>query len=224
MPIVFVHGLFPAIYDPPPGWLCPDLPGYGARAAQDASLPAAVDLIRYLCVEPAHIVGHSIGGAIAVLLAAQYPSCVASVINVEGNFTLKDAFWSLRLVEMNDAEAAQSYTDPVAWLTGAGVPVTPTGLAIAQRSLATPVRTIQSMARSVVEITSRPQYLDQVREVLDRGTPVHLIAGEHSLAGWDVPDFVRARAASFRVQPAAGHMLMMNGQRAFAELVEAAIS
>jgi lipase len=227
MAIVFVHGLFPAIYDPPEGWLCPDLPGYGSRSNEMATLPAAVEFIRSLCPEPTHIVGHSIGGAIAILLAAKYPECVASVINVEGNFTLVDAFWSLRISKMSsveaDLEVARLRADPAAWLAGAMVRPTPASVAIAERSLWTPARTIQSMARSVIDITSRPDYLEQVGQVLDSGIPVHLVAGEHSRTGWDVPDFVLARAASFRIQPDAGHMLMWNDRRAFVDLVEAAL-
>ena len=133
-----------------------------------------------MACQPMHIVGHSIGGAIAVLLASLYPECVASVSNVEGNFTLNDAFWSAGLARMTDDEAAAELSrlreDPAGWLTQSHVEVTPSTLAIAKRSLATPAHTIHSMARSVVDITSRPAYLQQARGVLDRGIPFHLIA------------------------------------------------
>jgi pimeloyl-ACP methyl ester carboxylesterase len=227
MAIVFVHGLFPANFDLPSGWLFPDLPGYGSNCVGGnlvGAIPHAVEFVRGLITEPAHIVGHSIGGAIAVELASRYPECVRSLINVEGNFTLKDAFWSSTLARMTDSEAEAEVvmlrSDPSAWLRNADVPVTPRTLASAQRSLQTSALTIQSMARSVVEITSEPRYLDDVRTILGRGIPFHLIAGERSRAGWDVPDFVLARAASFQIQPDAGHMLMMNDPTAFAELVE----
>lgn len=228
MPVLFIHGLFPTIYDPPAGWICPELPGYGANlTGTPATLPNAVEFIRGLIREPAHIVGHSIGGAIAVLLAARYPESVASLINVEGNFTLKDAFWSRGVAEMTEAEAVVQVSalraDPAGWLAKADVPVTPQSLAVAERSLAALPRTIQSMARSVVAITAQPAYFDHVRSVLDRGIPFHLIAGERSREGWDVPDFVLARAASMQIQPNAGHMLMMNDQRAFAVIVERTI-
>ncbi|HEY3742423.1 MAG TPA: alpha/beta hydrolase [Bryobacteraceae bacterium] len=226
MRIVFIHGLFRAILDPPEGWWCPALPGYSESQLSPATLPDAVEFIASNCDGKLHIVGHSIGGAIAVMLASRYPARVASVINIEGNFTLKDAFWSSRLAQMSaeeaDAELAGFRADPSAWLTNTGVPPTPQSIAIARWSLATPARTIQSMARSVVEITSQPDYLEQVRQILDRGIPFHLIAGEHSRAGWDVPDFVLARAASFQIEPNAGHMLMLNDQAAFTALVEKA--
>lgn len=227
MPILFIHGLFPAMCDPPADWICPDLPGYGANFAESPTLSTAVEYLHELITEPVHLVGHSIGGAIAVLLAAKYPECAASLISVEGNFTLKDAFWSARLAEMTAAEAfievTMQRTDPSQWLVNAGVPVTPKSLAVAKRSLAVDSSTIHSMAQSVVEITSQPAYLDQVRRVLESRIPFHLIAGEHSRAAWDVPDFVLDRAASFQIQPNAGHMMMMNDRHAFVELVTATI-
>ena len=44
-----------------------------------------------------HIVGHSVGGAIASLVALHHQELLASLTTVEGNFTLKDAFWSEEL-------------------------------------------------------------------------------------------------------------------------------
>jgi len=79
MAIVFIHGLFAAIGVSPSRWICPDLPGYGDNPDGEATLPNAVEFIRGLITERVHVVGHSIGGAIAVLLAARYPECVASL-------------------------------------------------------------------------------------------------------------------------------------------------
>lgn len=42
---------------------------------------------------PVDGVGHSVGGAIAMLCAHTYPDHVRRIVNVEGNFTLADAFW-----------------------------------------------------------------------------------------------------------------------------------
>jgi pimeloyl-ACP methyl ester carboxylesterase len=38
------------------------------------------------------LVGHSVGGVVAYAFAHRYPECVKSLVSVEGNFTLKDAF------------------------------------------------------------------------------------------------------------------------------------
>ncbi|MFZ1005742.1 MAG: alpha/beta hydrolase, partial [Candidatus Sulfotelmatobacter sp.] len=209
--------------------LIPDLPGYGRnQGAGVISLPAAVDHVRAEILaagfDSAHIVGHSVGGAVAVLLAHRYPELVRSVIDVEGNFTLKDAFWSGKMAGMSAAEAEamiESYrADPGAWLAGSGIEPTAERIAIASQGLgAQPASTVQAMARSVVEITANPRYLDDVRQVLDRGTAFHLVAGERSRHGWDVPAFVSARASSMTIQPSVGHLMMLENAPDFFGIV-----
>lgn len=94
--------------------VAPDLLGYGEHARYDGeiSLPAQVEFLRGLLDErgiaSAHLAGHSIGGAIAMLFARQYPGRVLSVTSIEGNFTLKDSFWSSRIASatLPDVDAA----------------------------------------------------------------------------------------------------------------------
>lgn len=38
---------------------------------------------------------------------------------------------------------------------------------------------------------------------------VHLVAGERSAGGWDVPDWAKTAAASDTVVPGVGHMMML---------------
>jgi lipase len=61
--------------------------------------PIAVDLVRRLIDCEARnarvqLIGHSVGGVVAAGYAHRFPKRVASFVNVEGNFTLADAFWS----------------------------------------------------------------------------------------------------------------------------------
>jgi len=114
-PIIFIHGLFQGLDAPsvarslaPTPVLAPDLPGYGEDRHHDPgdiSLGAAANAIharmRSLGWDRAHLVGHSVGGAVAVVLADRYPGAVASIVSVEGNVTLKDAFWSQQLARMD---------------------------------------------------------------------------------------------------------------------------
>jgi lipase len=104
--------------------------GYGVHrtARFDAiSLPAQVEHIRSfidarLGTIPVDVVGHSVGGAIAMLLAHAYPGYVRRIFNVEGNVTLGDAFWSASVGRMSPDEAEEMLegfrTDPLAWLGG----------------------------------------------------------------------------------------------------------
>jgi len=231
-PVVLIHGLFQMLAVPdaagsfaPGRLLIPDLPGYGRnQGAGPVSVEAAAEHvraeIRAAGFDRAHIAGHSVGGAVAVVLAHHHPEMVLSVIDVEGNFTLKDAFWSAKIAQMHAAEAdalLESYReDPAGWLSRNGIEPSAERIAAATLGLRSqPASTVQAMARSVVETTARTQYLDDVREILDRGTPFHLVAGERSRDGWDVPDFVAARASSMTIQPGVGHMMMLENPAEF---------
>jgi pimeloyl-ACP methyl ester carboxylesterase len=79
------------------------------------------------------------------------------------------------------------------------------------------------MACSVVDITAGPEYLQEVRAILERGTPLHLLAGERSVGDWDVPDFVRRAAATSTVLPRVGHMMMLEDPEALLHAIAATI-
>lgn len=211
--------------------LTPNLLGYGehARYGGEISLPAQVEYLRRFLdereVESAHIAGHSIGGAIAMLFARQYPERVRSVISIEGNFTLKDAFWSSSIASatLPEVQAAlqADRADPAAWLQRSGVTPTPERIAAAESHLGNqPASTMQAMARSVVQITANPHYLDDVMTVLNNGTRVHLIAGERSRADWDVPDFVLDNA-EMTLLPDTGHLVTIESPQAFTDALAA---
>ncbi len=246
-PIVFIHGLFAILGLPqascttstssvsqflsPNPVSIPDLPGYGTNRhypLDDISVGSAADFIvahiHALGYDRVHLVGHSVGGVVAVVVASRYPEAVASIISVEGNFTLKDAFWSQQLARMDRSEAdalLESYrADPGAWLAGAGIDATAEQVAIAVQSLAAqPASTLQAMARSVVQTTSDASYLQEIATILDRSIPFHLVAGERSRKGWDVPEWALKRATSVTIQPGVGHMMMLEDQHRFLSLI-----
>ncbi|MER3408776.1 MAG: alpha/beta hydrolase, partial [Thermoleophilia bacterium] len=65
--------------------LCPDLPGHGGSAPlPGASLPALAEVVGALAEEegmlPAVVVGHSLGGVVALWLAAQRPDRVRGIV------------------------------------------------------------------------------------------------------------------------------------------------
>lgn len=236
--LLMVHGLLgsldyfgPQRYLPGVDILTPDLVGYGQRRSEDApiTLPdQAAMLARFLHDEvggPAWVLGHSVGGAIAMLLADLVPDLVRGVINVEGNFTLKDAFWTGRIAALPDAEWAAEYgameAAPAAWLEQGGIEASDERRAWARDILANqPYTTVQKMAQSVLDTTGAPDYLGCVGRVLARATPLYLVGGEQSSAGWDVPDWVLAQARRVCVQPKTGHMMMLEDPGNFCRIVE----
>lgn len=241
-PIVLVHGLIGTLQAPDPSprfqpaqVLAPDLLGYGTLQDAPASLvdlPAQVAHLDQVLQQsfgdqPVHLLGHSVGGAIAALFAHAHPERVVDLVSVEGNFTLKDAFWSSAVARMSLAEAETMLdgfrADPAAWLARAGVAPEPHWVEAASHWLSQqPASTVHAMARSVVEETGSPAYLSKLREVFSRRR-VHLLAGERSRPGWDVPDWALEQAASSGVVAGAGHMMMLERPDAFAAVVKKAL-
>ncbi|MGB9107321.1 MAG: alpha/beta hydrolase [Telluria sp.] len=237
-PLLMIHGLLGSIsfYDPQSllpalDVVAPDLLGYGGKRSVDQgiSLEAqAAEIVRMLREDvgrPAWLLGHSVGGAVMMLAAAQAPELVRGLISVEGNFTLKDAFWCAHIAAMPDADWAAEYgameDDPAGWLERCGVEASDLRVAWARDILENqPYTTVQAMARSALDVTGAPAYLDGVRRVLGSGVPLYLLGGELSAAGWDIPEWVLALACQSQVQPKAGHMMMLEDPAAFCAIVD----
>lgn len=227
IPLVMVHGLFgplhffaPATRLPGIAVHTPDLLGYGRRAAPAAGLSLAaqaeevVRFLRALDSGPCHLLGHSVGGAVATLAAVRAPRLVKSIISVEGNFTLDDAFMCRRIAPLPatewQARLQRIQSDPADWLAKDAIAATPERLHMARCILHhQSAATLQAMARAVVEETADPAYLDAVRQLLACGIPVHLLAGSRSAESWKVPAWVRQGAASDLLLPDCGHMMML---------------
>jgi pimeloyl-ACP methyl ester carboxylesterase len=239
--LVMVHGLLgssgyygPQQYLPGLDVHTPDLLGYGAKRSIDEGIALhrqAGEIVRVLreeVREPAWLLGHSVGGAVMMLAAEQAPDMVRGLISVEGNFTLKDAFWCSRIAAMPEPAWAAEYgameDDPAAWLERTGIEASDQRIAWAREILANqPTTTIQAMARSVVDVTGQASYLEGVRRVLGSGVPLYLLGGELSAAGWDIPEWVLALACKSLVQPKAGHMMMLEDPAAFCGMVDAIV-
>jgi pimeloyl-ACP methyl ester carboxylesterase len=235
--LVMIHGLLgSSSYFDPQGLLpdldvrAPDLLGYGSKRSIGEGIDLqrqageVVRILREEAGEPAWLLGHSVGGAVMMLAAQQAPERVAGLISVEGNFTLKDAFWCSRIAAMPEADWAAEYgameDDPAAWLERSGIEASDQRIAWAQDILENqPYTTIQAMARSVIEVTGQPSYLEGVRRVLGTGVPLYLLGGELSAAGWDIPEWVLALACRSQVQPKAGHLMMLEDPAAFCGIV-----
>lgn len=232
---VFVHGLFGALNDPaiferlgPARCSAPDLDGYGGSQATPVTLAGQVEAL-HAHIEERHregrvtLVAHSIGAVHAFTFADQFPELTASIVTVEGNFTLRDAFWSKSIAAMPEEQARGSIearlSDAGAFLAGDGIPAREPWLSRAAEALAfQPWRTIWQSATAVVEATARPEYSAMLRRVFDRQS-VHLVAGERSRDGWDVPDWARSAAVSDTVMEDVGHMMALEDPARFGALI-----
>ena len=236
-PVVLVHGLIGSLSAPlitgafNRPVLTPDLIGYGDHASDprmDWTLEDQADhLARWIAdhvAAPVHLVGHSVGGAVAVLLAHRAPEMVRSLTSVEGNFTPSDAFWSRSIAGQGLGEVRATLdgfrADVPAWLRESGVEPDAARISIAAEWLDNqPAETVRSQARAVVAATEGGAYLDAVRDLLASGLPLHLLAGSRSSSGWGVPQWVRDRATSDAAVDGAGHLLMIERPAEFADSV-----
>ena len=236
--LVMIHGLAGSLhyFDPQSRITgaevhCCDLLGYGEhrRTEEDRlTLSAQVEHVeRYLeqfGTGPVWLLGHSMGGAVVMLLADRRADLVAGLINVEGNFTLKDAFWSGSIIRNSPAEWADEYR-----ALRANLPATTKSWSISPNPQRIewigrildnqPAETVYRMSEAIVAETRPTAYLGTVRRVVDADIPCHLIAGEKSAAAWDLPEFVRRAARSYAQQPGAGHLMMLEDPDRFCALV-----
>jgi len=158
-----------------------DLLGYGdLRDASSAKLTLRAQTehvashIASLPDPPVWLLGHSMGGAIAMLAAERRPVHVRGIINVEGNFTLKDAFWSRDIVAKSLEEWFKEYRamlhDVPAWVTRCVVEPSEERVTWAASILEhQPAETVFAMSKAIIEETGDPAYLDAVRRVVELG-------------------------------------------------------
>jgi len=237
-PILLIHGLIGTLKDQRlfnalsgRTILAPDLYGYGRRqrtATCNIAIPAQVELIRQtVCREcngsRVHLVGHSVGAVVACFFAHAWPDFVASIVSVEGNFSLKDAFWSASVAKLTDDEAnkmlAEFCVDPVSWLKKSGVSGAPENVAMASRWLGKqPGSTVRRMADSVVRCTRLASYEQILREVFAMHA-VHLVSGERSRGSWDIPAWAQENAASDSVLKNVGHLMMLEDAPGFSRII-----
>jgi pimeloyl-ACP methyl ester carboxylesterase len=236
-PIVFISGLFDVFpaelarqWFAPRVALSPDLLGYGKHRGTPPDLITMESQADYVAsamrdagITTAHLIGQSIGGVIAALVARKHPALAASLVSVEGNFTLDDAFWSRRIAAMEEvgvSDVLAGYrADPRGWLAGSGIEATPEKLAIANRALAVAPLTLQAMARSVIEATTGDKLIRLVEQLMDEGLRVRLLAGERSRDGWSVPDAIVRRAGGVHIQRGAGHLMMLEDPSTYFRLI-----
>ncbi|KAJ5188244.1 Alpha/Beta hydrolase protein [Penicillium cf. griseofulvum] len=115
-PIVFLHGFgsskeefndlayLPAFRDY--GMLAYDAPGCGetkcdnlGKVSMSFLVKTADTLLQHLKIEKFHLMGHSMGGLTALMLASEFPDRVLSFVNIKGNLSPEDCFLSRQVFE-----------------------------------------------------------------------------------------------------------------------------
>ncbi|MEE1923320.1 alpha/beta hydrolase [Pseudomonas sp. 148P] len=148
-PILFLHGFgstkedYAGLTRQPAfagrAFIAYDAPGCGESQCSDLSrvsipllLKTALQVLEHYGIERFHLVGHSMGGLTALLLAHHCPQRVLSFVDIEGNIAPEDCFLSRQIVEY-PAEGAQAFfnafiertrhsSDPASALYAASLP------------------------------------------------------------------------------------------------------
>ncbi|MBD9596380.1 alpha/beta hydrolase [Ensifer sp. ENS05] len=127
-PIVFLHGFGSTKEDYADitryaafggrAFLAYDAPGCGESVCSDlsrVSIPFLVEtafaVLDHLGIQKFHIVGHSMGGLTALLLADRDTARVLSFVDIEGNIAPEDCFLSRQVFEYGDENAERFLAD-----------------------------------------------------------------------------------------------------------------
>ena len=218
------------------GWALLDLPGFGGSdplthpLTLDEASEAVVDVLDGLGVASAHVVGHSMGGFLALHLAGVAPQRVRSLVSVNGAYsTIVDVVNAPARTLLRAPRATIPYLtiSLVAHLGRVGTVLLRVGaatgllrlglLGLAAHPLRVPRRMLEVLARG-----HRPQaflYAEQTGEGYDCGAvwagiqvPVLGVFGAADVLVSERDRAVLARAlpaAGTTVMPEAGHLLPM---------------
>jgi pimeloyl-ACP methyl ester carboxylesterase len=178
--------------------IAPDLPGHGAsdKPRQDYSLAGHANALRDLMVaigiDRATLVGHSLGGGVAMQLAYQHPERCERLVLVASGGLGPDVSWALRLLSLPGAELALPVIAP-RFLRDAGGAV---GRAASRLGLRWPLleQSWQSYA-SLADAENRQSFLRTLRgvvgpsgQVLSAQDRLYLAANLPTLLVWGGSD------------------------------------
>lgn len=179
-PIVFLHGFgstkedyadiarYPQFDDH--SVIAFDAPGCGVSECSDLSVisipflqQVTERIVIHYGASKFHIVGHSMGGLTALLLAHSRPSAVLSFTNIEGNLHPEDCFLSRQIIEHTEDDPEQFMASFVARTRQAwGYS---SGLFASSLPYKVRARAVAPIFRSMVQLTDHGELLDKFLEL-----------------------------------------------------------
>ena len=198
-----------------------DLPGYGRSnwPERPLGLVALADqLADWLSgfTKPPVLVGHSMGGVLAVLVAEASPSVVKAVVNIEGNVSLDDCAFSGRIVAWDEhsyvSDGHESMARHISSLATNG---SPESFYAAAFRFADPASTFRH-AKDLVEISAAEQMAGRMASL---GVPCVFVAGvPGGIAPRSLVLLDAAGVRTVRVEPA-GHWAYWDQPAECAEVI-----
>jgi len=233
--IVMVHGLgcslkyWKCLFDAPEfsdyRLIAFDLPGFGESEKPetydyrfDSQAAIVLDLLDALHAQDVILLGHSMGGAIAILMALKRPEAFRQLIVIEPNLRAGDAQLSRRIVEYaSEADFIEQYEEfralAIATVTDWFVNFQQTDLDeyINELLKATPISMYRS-AHSLISVTTGVQFIQEFQRLL---LTKHFLIGEETLKQRPALRNLVGEQVETVIVPGVGHMMMVDDPAVF---------
>ena len=236
--VVFVHGLgadakcFEKCFAQPvlggSDLIAPDLLGFGESdkpADFDYHMASFADLIETvldaLSIKDFHLVGHSMGGTIAVLVAQRRPADVRTLIVAEPNLVARDATMSRRISARSEAEFRELFPSFVEKLMADARQSGHAMIAFADSLRRSTAIALHRSARSLIAVTSPPEFVDSF---LSLPMPKHYLISDETLPSLPPPpELVRAHVPIHVIENC-GHGMMVDNPAGFCQAIGKALA
>lgn len=232
--LVLIHGLgcslqyWSCVFDDPQfahyHILALDLPGFGMSDkphGYDYQLSSQADLVLALLdriqIEQFSLVGHSMGGAIAILLALKSPERIKHLLVIEPNLRAHDAQLSQEIVKYVETDFIEHYHE---FQSSAIETVKHWFADFHQKSLeqyiaellkTTPISMYRS-AQSLMTTTGDKSFLIRFQQL---PLPKHFLVGEETLKIRHIPEELSNSNIQTVIVPGVGHMMMVDNPAIF---------
>jgi pimeloyl-ACP methyl ester carboxylesterase len=218
-PIVFLHGFgstkedyadilrHPTFAGRP--FVAYDAPGCGETVCHDLSkisipflVEAAKAMLKLLGIDRFYLVGHSMGGLTALMLAHEEPNRVVGFISIEGNLAPEDCFLSRQIFEFPASDAERFFEDFIdrVWHS----PFYSCPLYAASLRCKVRVNAVSSIFMSVVELSD---HADLLTKFLSLPCPRMFMYGDQN-AGLSYLPRLQAGGVTLVSIPRCGHFPM----------------
>ncbi|WP_025101636.1 alpha/beta hydrolase [Burkholderia sp. A1] len=231
-PILFLHGfgstkedyadlVLDRAFDGQP-FLAYDAPGCGETFCADLGKPSipflvetALAMLDRAGFARFHLVGHSMGGLTALMLADRCPGRVISFVDIEGNIAPEDCFLSRQIVEHPRADARQFFDDFIERARHA--PAYASALYAASLRHKVRAEAVPGIFRSMVELSDHGGLMARF---LGLPCPTMFMYGEQN-ASLSYLGAIEARGVTLAEIPRCGHFPMYSNPAAMWQRIAA---
>lgn len=208
--------------------ILPDLPGHGDSeepgsfsCAMDDLAALMIEMLNWLGVQKVSLVGHSMGGTIALLMAERAPDRVTGLLIAEGNLRPEDATLSRKLAAMGEEGVRAALPTLIGQFARSGLEGRADDLLYASTLSRCSPGALWRCSAELVRTSDTPGLLDRF---LNLPIPRTYVYGEHTSGLEPLIDTLRRHGIRTRMIRGAGHSMMAERPDAFAEVLREHLS